>query len=268
MKDRVVFISTDIMSTSQSILVTTVLSNKCKSLFCGLDNVQRDWMQEVCLFPIVALTPPQSHQHSWLRFGTLDHIVFIWKYFSCISATLKGDEDKGQEGGKNTPCCVNPRVGLEPCHSSLSLHQLSLIAREDRRPRARLFLILFGAFWGMKSERPAFDLFFFLFFFSPFLSSSAILSLRVTHSFHTVPPSPSTQNNYQAPLHQIIVEIGGHGGEGQRSGGVGPRTWWSSQLILEACSLALATFIYLDPGFRLPVLMRPSHAAKAMLVLH
>lgn len=47
----------------------------------------------------------------------------------------------------------------------------------------------------------------------------------------------------------------------------GPRTWWSSQLILEACSLAVATFIYLDPGFRLPVLMRPSHAANAIEVL-
>lgn len=123
-----------------------------------------------------------------------------------------------EKKGKNTPCCVNPREGLETCHSSLSLHQLSLIAREDRRPQARLFLILFGAFAGMKSERAAFDLF-SVFFFSV-LSSPAILSLRVTHSFHTVPPSPSTQNNYQALLHQIMVEIGGHDGEGQRSGGV------------------------------------------------
>lgn len=56
----------------------------------------------------------------------------------------KGEEDKGDDG-KNTPCCVNPGEGLEPCHSSLLLHQLSLIATEDRIPRAQLFLILFGA---------------------------------------------------------------------------------------------------------------------------
>lgn len=77
----------------------------------------------------------------------------------------------------------------------------------------------------MKSERPAFDLFFFLlvFFFSFFLSSPTILSLRVKHSFHTVPPSSATQNNYQALLHQIMVDIGGHDGEGQRSAGVALR---------------------------------------------
>lgn len=119
-----------------------------------------------------------------------------------------------EKNGKNTPCCVNPREGLEPCHSSLSLHQLSLIAREDRRPQALLFLLLFGA-WKVKGLL----LIFFQIFFS-FLSSPAILSLRVTHSFQTVPPSPSTQNNYHAPLHQIMVAIEGHGGEGQRSRGV------------------------------------------------
>lgn len=125
----------------------------------------------MCLFSWAALTPSllppslpaflsplQSHQPPWLRFGTLDHIVFIWKYFSCICATRRGERDKGEEGEKHTLLCESQK-GLEPCHSSYSLHQLSLIAREDRRPEARLFLILFGAFWGMKSERPAFDLF-------------------------------------------------------------------------------------------------------------
>lgn len=74
----------------------------------------------------------------------------------------------------------------------------------------------------MKSERPAFDLFFLLVFFFLFflLSSPTILSLRVRHSFHTVPPSPTTQNNYQALLHQIMVDIEGHDGKGQRSAGV------------------------------------------------
>jgi len=74
----------------------------------------------------------------------LNSIGFIWKYFSFIFISLSGNEDKGEEG-KNTSCCVNPREGLEPCHSSLSLHQLSLIAVEDRIPRAQLFFILFGA---------------------------------------------------------------------------------------------------------------------------
>ncbi|CAG13087.1 unnamed protein product [Tetraodon nigroviridis] len=75
---------------------------------------------------------------------TSDHMSFIWRYFSCVSVTLQSDEEKGGVG-KDTACCVDPREGLEPCHSSLSLHQLSLIAREDRIPRAQLFLILFGA---------------------------------------------------------------------------------------------------------------------------
>lgn len=39
------------------------------------------------------------------------------------------------------------------------------------------------------------------------------------HSFHTVPSSSSTQNNYQALPHQIMTDIGGHDGEGQRSAG-------------------------------------------------
>lgn len=47
----------------------------------------------------------------------------------------------------------------------------------------------------------------------------------------------------------------------------GPRMGRSFHLILEAGSLALATFMYLDLGFRLPVLMRPSHAAEAIEVL-
>lgn len=98
----------------------------------------------------------------------------------------------------------------------------------------------------MKSERPAFDLFFP---FPFFLSCPTILSLGLRHSFHTVPPSSTTQNNYQALLHQIMVDIGGHDGEGQRSEGGGPRTWWSSQLILEACSLAVATFYIPWPRF-------------------
>lgn len=63
----------------------------------------------------------------------------------------KGEKDKGEDG-KNTPCCVNPGEGLEPCHSSLSLHQLSLIATEDRIPRAQLFLILFGASEAWKAK--------------------------------------------------------------------------------------------------------------------
>lgn len=63
-----------------------------------------------------------------------------------------------------------------------------------------------------------------------------------------------------------MVDIGGQDRVGQRSAGVAPEPWWSSQLILEACSLAVTTFIYLDPGFRLPVLMRPSHAANAIEV--
>lgn len=120
---------------------------------------------KVCLCPLASLTPLKSHQPPWLIFGTLNHIVFIWKNFSWISATPKGDEDKGKEG-KNTPCCVNPREGLELCHSSLSLHQLSLIAREDRIPSAQLFLILFGASeaWKAKGLLLIFFVSFFFFF--------------------------------------------------------------------------------------------------------
>lgn len=51
------------------------------------------------------LSPLQSHQPPWLRFGTLDHIVFIWKYFSCICATRRGERDKGGEGEKHTLLC-------------------------------------------------------------------------------------------------------------------------------------------------------------------
>lgn len=132
-----------------------------------------------------------------LIFGTLNHIVFIWKYFSCISASLKRDEDKGKEG-KNTPCCVNPREGLEPCHSSLSLHQLSLIAREDRIPRAQLFLILFGASeaWKAKGLLLIFFVSFFFFFFSVIL-------------YHPSPKSETLFSLY-APLLQprkIIIKL-------------------------------------------------------------
>lgn len=82
----------------------------------------------------------------------------------------------------------------------------------------------------MKSERPAFDL--FLLVFSPLSphpsptptpSSSAIFPQRGRHSFQTVPCSLATQNNYQALLHQIMVDTGGHDGEGQRSAGVALR---------------------------------------------
>lgn len=85
----------------------------------------------------------------------------------------KGEEDKGGDG-KNTPCCVNPGEGLEPCHSSLSLHQLSLIATEDRIPRAQLFLILFGASEAWKAKGLLL-IFFLLVFFYPSTSPSVIL---------------------------------------------------------------------------------------------
>lgn len=117
-----------------------------------------------------ALAPPHSPPPSFspgarLISGALNRIVFIWKYFSCISASRKGEQDKGKDG-KNTPCCVNPGEGLEPCHSSLSLHQLSLIATEDRIPRAQLFLILFGASEAWKAK--GLLLIFFVSFFSFF----------------------------------------------------------------------------------------------------
>lgn len=51
----------------------------------------------------------QSHQPPWLRFGTLDHIVFIWKYFSCIRATQRGKRKKGEEGEKHTLLCESWR---------------------------------------------------------------------------------------------------------------------------------------------------------------
>lgn len=78
----------------------------------------------------------------------------------------------------------------------------------------------------MKSERPAFDLFFFVGFLPPPprpQSSSAIFPLRGRHSFQTVPRSSATLNNYQALLHQIMADSGGHDGEGQRSTGVALR---------------------------------------------
>lgn len=117
-------------------------------------------------------------------------------------------------------CCVNSREGLEPRHSLFSLHQLSLIAKEDRIPWAQLFFILFGAFEACKVKGLLliFSLFLVLVFFSlcVFLT---ILTLRKRQSFHTMPSSLSTQNNYQALPHQIMVDIGGHDGEGQRSAG-------------------------------------------------
>lgn len=133
--------------------------------------------------------PPlsQSHQPLWLRFGIGDCAVFLERYFSCISDTLKGEEDKGGVGEKTPSRCVSPREGLEPCHSRLSLHQLSLIAREDRIPRAQLFLILFGASEAWKAKRPAFDLFFLLvFFFFPVVSYYLFPQSETLHS-HCAP---------------------------------------------------------------------------------
>lgn len=181
-----------------------------------------DCMQ-VCSCPLAPLTPLQSHQPPCLRFGTLNHIVFIWKYFSCISATLKGDEDKGEEG-KNTPCCVNPREGLEPCHSSLSLHQLSLIAREDRRPQARSFLILFSAFRRVKGELLLLIFSLIRFFFSVI---PTILSSGVTPAPFTACPRlhlPKIMTKAQALLNR--------GGEGRSVLGEGEGGLdWDSKLV-------------------------------------
>lgn len=58
---------------------------------------------------LLSLPPLQFHQPPWLRFGTLDHIVFIWKYFSCIRATQRGKRKKGGEGEKHTLLCESWR---------------------------------------------------------------------------------------------------------------------------------------------------------------
>lgn len=160
-------------------------------LFVYLENVLQSpswnctYDFKACMFVprTTSLKPLQSCQSSWFLFGSLNHIVFIWKYFSCISAMKIKEEMVKKKKKNHTPCCVNPGEGLEPCHSSLSLHQLSLIAREDRIPRAQLFFILFGASEAWKAK--GLLLIFLCYFF--FLSSPTILSLRVRHSVHTVP---------------------------------------------------------------------------------
>lgn len=131
-----------------------------------------------------------------------------------ISSPLNGDEDKEGEG-KNTCCCVNPREGLEPCHSSLSLHQLSLIAREDRIPRTQLFFILFGASEAWKAKGLLL-IFLLVFFFVSFFSCHLLLSfpLEWDTPFTLCPLLHPRKNNYQALPHQIMVDIGGRAGQG------------------------------------------------------
>lgn len=135
------------------------------------------------------------------------------RYFSCISDTLKGEQDKGGVGEKTPSRCVSPREGLEPCHSRLSLHQLSLIAREDRRPRARSFLILFSAFRRVKGELLLLIFSLIRFFFSVI---PTILSSGVTPAPFTGCPRlhlPKIMTKAQALLNR--------GGEGRSTPGEG-----------------------------------------------
>lgn len=135
------------------------------------------------------------------------------RYFSCISDTLKGEEDKGGVGEKTPSRCVSPREGLEPCHSRLSLHQLSLIAREDSRPRARSLLILFSAFRRVKGELLLLIFSLIRFFFSVI---PTILSSGVTPAPFTACPClhlPTIMTKAQALLNR--------GGEGRSALGEG-----------------------------------------------
>ncbi len=171
-----------------------------------------------------APSPSQSHQPPWLRFGIGDCAVFLERYFSCISDTLKGEEDKGGVGEKTPSRCVSPREGLEPCHSRLSLHQLSLIAREDRRPQARSFLILFSAFRRVKGELLLLIFSLIRFFFSVI---PTILSSGVTPAPFTACPRlhlPKIMTKAQALLNR--------GGEGRSGVGEGEGALdWDSKLV-------------------------------------
>lgn len=173
--------------------------------------------KNVCVFssntPFLPLH--QSHQPSWLRFGIGDCAVFLERYFSCISDTLKGEEDKGGVGEKTPSRCVSPREGLEPCHSCLSLHQLSLIASEDRRPQAWSFLILFSAFRRVKSELLLLIFFLICFFFSviPTILSSGVTPTPFTACPHLHLPKIMTKA-------QALLNRGGEGRSALEEGGL------------------------------------------------
>lgn len=150
--------------------------------------------KSVGVSPSAPLVDPQSLQLLMVVWGgggvsAPRILVTLSGNICCISSPLNGDKNKEGEG-KNASCCVDPSEGLEPCHSSLSLHQLSLIAREDRIPRAQLFFILFGASEAWKAKGLLL-IFLLVFFF--FLSFLTICSLRMRHSFHTAPSASSTQ---------------------------------------------------------------------------
>lgn len=128
------------------------------------------------------------------------------RYFSCISDTLKGEEDKGGVGEKTPSRCGSPREGLEPCHSCLSLHQLSLIASEDRRPQARSLLILFSAFRRVKGELLLLIFSLICFFFSviPTILSSGVTPTPFTGCPHLHLPKIMTKA-------QALLNRGGEG---------------------------------------------------------
>lgn len=146
---------------------------------------------------LLSLPPLQSHQPPWLRFGTLDHIVFIWKYFSCIRATQRGKWKKGREGEKHTLLCESWRrpwtLPFIPFTSSAE----SNCQRGQETPgpivpyplwsllRHEKWKACFWSFFLSYSHSLSISLSWFAF---SFLSSSAILSFWVTPSFHTMCP--------------------------------------------------------------------------------
>lgn len=138
---------------------------------------------------------------------------------------------------------MSPREGLEPCHSRLSLHQLSLIAREDSGLRARSFLILFSAFRRVKGELLLLIFSLICFFFSVI---PTILSSGVTPTPFTACPRlhlPKIMTKAQALLNR--------GGDGRSALEEGVQTRLrrgASFQIYSVASLCSPRFIPYSPG--------------------